>query len=152
MRLSTLVVVLLLAAVAFGGTPKKFGKAVTLKETTRVSEILADPEKFDGRRVLVQGPVVDVCAKRGCWIRVGSDKEFETIQFKVDDGVIVFPMDAKGRSVRAEGIVSVTTTSKEELIEQGRREAKESGEKFDPSTVKGPRTIVRIMGEGAVLQ
>jgi hypothetical protein len=152
MRLSILTVIVLVAAMAFAGTPRKYGKAVTLKEVTRVSEILASPEKYDGKRVLVQGPVVDVCAKRGCWIRVGSDKEFESIQFKVDDGVIVFPMDAKGKTALAEGIVSATKTSKEELIEQGKHHAEETGEKFDPSSIKGPRTVVRIMGEGAVLK
>jgi hypothetical protein len=151
-RFYSVVVLLAVVSCAIAGTPKKYGKAITLKEPTRVSAILAEPEKYNGKKVLVEGPVVDVCAKRGCWIRLGSDKEFESIQFKVEDGVMVFPLDAKGKSARAEGVVSVTTTSKEELIEQGREHAEETGEEFDSTSVTGPRTIVRIMGEGAVIR
>ena len=95
---------------------------------------------------------MDVCKERGCWIKVASDKEFESIRFKVDDGVIVFPLDAKGKTARAEGVVSVKTFSKEDLIKQGEEQAQEEGTKFDPSTVTGPKTVVQIKGEGAVIK
>lgn len=133
--------------------PKQFGKPLTVKKATKVSEILANPEKHDGKRVLVEGPIVDVCAKRGCWIQIGSDKEFEMIQFKVDDGVIVFPMEAKGKKVRAEGIVSVTTLTRDQLIEQARHHAEEQGklDEFNPDSIKGPKTVIRLNGEGAVI-
>lgn len=142
----------LTASLAFAGNPKNYGKTLTLKEVTRVSEILANPEKFNGKRVRVQGAVVDVCSKRGCWIRLASDKEYESIVFKVEDGVIVFPMDAKGKTAVAEGVISAKTYTVEQLIEQGKHQAEETGKPFDPSTVKGPKTVVRIMGEGASIQ
>jgi hypothetical protein len=132
--------------------PKKYGKKITLKEPTKISDILANPEQYADKRVLVEGSVVDVCKNRGCWIRLSSDKEFESIRFKVDDGVIVFPMSAKGKTALAEGIVSVKTYSKEELIEQGEHHAKEEGKTFDPATVTGPKTVVQIKGEGAVIK
>ena len=96
--------------------------------------------------------MVDVCKKRGCWIKLAGDKEFESIRFKVEDGVMVFPMEAKGKTARAEGVVSVTTYSKEDLIAQGKEHAKEQGTAFDPSTVTGPKTVVQIKGEGAVVR
>ncbi|MBK7258229.1 MAG: DUF4920 domain-containing protein [Ignavibacteriae bacterium] len=145
-------VLALTASLAFAGNPKNYGKTLTLKEVTRVSEILANPEKFNGKRVRVQGAVVDVCSKRGCWIRLASDKEYESIVFKVEDGVIVFPMDAKGKTAVAEGVISAKTYTVEQLIEQGKHQAEETGKPFDPSTVKGPKTVVRIMGEGASIQ
>lgn len=150
--LTIVAVLALTASVAVAGNPKNYGKALTLKEVTRVSEILAHPEKYNGKRVRVQGAVVDVCSKRGCWIRLASDKEFESIVFKVDDGVIVFPMDAKGKTAIAEGVISAKTYSVEQLIEQGKHQAEETGKPFDPSTVTGPKTVVRIMGEGASIQ
>ncbi len=133
--------------------PKQYGKPLTVKKATKVSEILANPEKHNGKRVLVEGPVVDVCPKRGCWIQIGSDKEFEMIQFKVDDGVIVFPMEAKGMKVRAEGIVFVSTLTREQLIEQARHHAEEQGklDEFNPDSIKGPKTVVRLNGEGALI-
>ncbi len=150
--LTIVAVLALTASLAFAGSPKNYGKTLTLKEVTKVSEILANPEKFNGKRVRVQGAVVDVCSKRGCWIRLASDKEYESIVFKVDDGVIVFPMDAKGKTAIAEGVISAKTYTVEQLIEQGKHTAEETGKPFDPSTVKGPKTVVRIMGEGASIQ
>lgn len=141
----------LLCTVALAGE-KNYGKKLTLKEKTKVSDILANPGEFAGKKVLVEGTVVDVCQERGCWIKVSSDKEFESIRIKVEDGVIVFPMEAKGKSALAEGIVSVKTYSKEDLIKQGEMHAKEEGTTFDPATVTGPKTVVQIKGEGAVIK
>jgi hypothetical protein len=152
MRSLMLIVCILTVSIAFAGSPRKYGKPLTVKEVTKVSEILAHPEKYDGKKVRVQGAVVDVCSKRGCWIRLSSDKEFENILFKVEDGVIVFPMDEKGKTAIAEGVVSVKTISVEQQIEQGKKHAEETGEAFDPATVKGPKTTVRINGEGASIQ
>jgi hypothetical protein len=149
--IAALMIFLLTVCSALAGNPKKYGKEITLKEPTRVSDILANPAKYDGKRVLVEGAVVDVCKKRGCWIKVAGDREFESIQFKVEDGVIVFPMEAKGKTARAEGVVSVKTYS-EDLITQGKEHAKEQGTSFDPSTVKGPKTVIQIKGEGAVVK
>jgi hypothetical protein len=38
------------------------------------------------------------------------------------------------------------------LIEQGEHHAKEEGKTFDPATVTGPKTVVQIKGEGAVIK
>ena len=97
----------------------------------------------------VQGPIVDVCAERGCWIAIGSDQEFQTLRFKVDDGVIVFPLEIKGQNAVVEGVLTVTTLSEAAQIEQGEHMAKEKKTTFDPKTVKGPKTQIQIKGEGA---
>jgi hypothetical protein len=140
---------LMLAVSVFSASKKKYGKEITVKETTKISEIIANPEKFEGKRVLVKGPIVDVCKERGCWIKIGSDKEFESIRFKVEDGVIVFPLDIKGMTAAAEGIVSVKKYSVEELIKSGEEHAKKEGTTFDASTVKEPKIVLQIKGEGA---
>ena len=80
----------------FAGEP--YGEALTLTELTPISAIHDAPEDFVGERVLVEGQVVAVCESRGCWIDVESDREYEKIQIKVDDGVIVF--DALQRPFR----------------------------------------------------
>lgn len=142
------IITLMLASAAVSGN-KKYGKEMTVKQATKISEIVANPEKFNGKRVMVKGPIVDVCKERGCWIKIGSDKEFESIRFKVDDGVIVFPLDLKGNNAAAEGVVSFRTVSVEDQITSGKKMAEEEGTTFDESTVKGPKTILQIKGEGA---
>ena len=137
------------ATVGLSAAAKKYGKPVTLKETTKISDIYANPDQFNGKRVKVQGPIVDVCAERGCRIAIGSDQEFQTLRFKVDDGVIVFPLEIKGQNAVVEGVLTVTTLSEAAQIEQGEHMAKEKKTTFDPKTVKGPKTQIQIKGEGA---
>jgi hypothetical protein len=89
---------------------------------------------------------------RGCWIKVGGDKDFESITFKVDDGVITFPVSARGKTALVEGIVSVTTQSVEEQKTHGEHMAKEQGKPFDPASIKGPKTVIMLKGEGAEIR
>ncbi len=137
------------ATLAGAAAAKKYGKPITLKDTTKVSDIYAKPDAFNGKRVKVEGPIVDVCSEKGCWIAIGSDKEFQTIRFKVDDGVIVFPMTLKGSNAVVEGVVTVTTLSEADQVEQGKHMAEEKKVPFDPKTVKGPKTTIMIKGEAA---
>jgi hypothetical protein len=146
---ASFVVLALLATAGLPAAARKFGKPLTLKDTTKISDIHANPDQFNGKRVKVQGPIVDVCSERGCWIAIGSDQEFQTLRFKVDDGVIVFPMEIKGMTASVEGVLAVTTLSVADQIEQGEHMAKEKKTTFDPKTVKGPKTSIMIKGEGA---
>jgi len=139
------------AAAGVSAQEKTFGKALTLTEVTKVSDIYASPDAYNGKRVLVQGPIVDVCAEMGCWLAIGSDKEFQTIRFKVEDGVIVFPMSIKGMNARVEGIISVETLTEAQQIAQGEEMAREKKTTFDPKTVKGPKLSIQIKGEAAVV-
>ncbi len=152
-RLASVSVAFTLAAtIGLSAQAKQYGKPLTLKETTKVSDIYSHPDKYKNQRVLVEGPIVDVCAEMGCWLAIGSDKEFETIRFKVEDGVIVFPMSAKGLNARVEGVIEVNMLSEAEQIAQGQEMAREMKMPFDPKTVKGPKLNVQIKGEGAEIK
>ncbi len=134
----------------FQGTT--YGAALTLTEVTRVSTILETPESYIGERVLVEGMIVEVCEKKGCWVDVASDREFEKIQIKVEDGVIVFPLSARGKQALVEGVVEELQLTYEEAVEAARHRAEEQKQEFDPATVpEGPQTVYRIRGIGAVI-
>ena len=157
--MKTISILLIVIAFTFSaldaGTTKgkrKYGKEITLKGKTKISEIIANPEKYNGKRLLVEGPIVDVCKTRGCWIKIGGDKEFESLRFKVEDGVIVFPLDIKGKSAFAEGVLSVKKYSKEELIKSAEESAKEEGKEFDPATIKEGKTVIQLKGEGVMVE
>ena len=139
------------SAVTAQAQGKNYGKQLTLKEKTSISAILANPKAFNGKRVQVEGTIVEVCEERGCWIKIASDKPFESIRFKVEDGVIVFPLDAKGKLALAEGVVKVSTLTKEQAMAQAREMHKERGtlSKFDSTKYTQSITDVQIMGEGA---
>jgi len=142
-------VIIAAISLAVAGNWKSFGTGVTLKETTKISKILSAPEKYVGKKVLVEGRVVDVCKKRGCWMEIASDKEFETIKVKVTDGEIIFPIEGKGRLSFVEGTVEKLELSKEQLIKSMKHYAEEEGREFDPTTVTEGKAIYRIRGLGA---
>ncbi|MEJ2197522.1 MAG: DUF4920 domain-containing protein [Desulfuromonadales bacterium] len=93
--------------------------------------------------------MVDVCSRRGCWIYLAGDREYEKIRIKVTDGEIVFPMEARGKQAVVEGIVESMELSKEDVIARRKHHAEETGETFDPASVTSGETVLRIRGLGA---
>ncbi len=130
-----------------------FGEPLTLKEATPVSALLAAPDDYVGKVVQVRGPVVDVCANRGCWMDIGGDEPFQKITFKVEDGEMVFPLTAKGHIAIAEGTFEKLHWTREEVLEIKKHQAEEKGIEFDPNDPSiQERTIYRIRGIGAVIE
>lgn len=148
----TLLIFTITSLTAFAGDGKQYGKKLTLKKTTNVSEILANSEKFVGKKVLIKGTIVDVCKKRGCWMDISSDKEFEKIKVKVEDGVIVFPLTAKGKTASVEGEVYAITSAVEECSNKEDHSGDEHGEECEHSKTKSEKTIYQIKGLGAVIK
>ena len=129
-----------------------YGKGITLKETTSWSQIMEKPEQYEGKQVLLTGTVVEVCPKRGCWIDLSTDKEFEKVKVKVKDGEIVFPLSAKGSEAMVEGVVEKLELSQKQALNYLSHQAEEKGESFDSTTVTGPLTIWRLKGLGAEIK
>jgi hypothetical protein len=133
------------------GEKKTYGKGLSGNDTVKLSDLVADPDKYVGKTVRVEGLVTDVCAKRGCWMMLAGDKEFQSIRVKVDDGVIVFPLDAKGRHAVAEGIFTVRRMTLDESVEYLAHVAEENKKPFDRASVKAPITLYTLQGTGAVI-
>jgi hypothetical protein len=129
---------------------KSFGKGVTLERTTPAGELLERPQAFAGRRVRVEGEVVGVCEMAGCWMELRAGEGAGSVRVKVDDGVIVFPVAARGRHAVAEGIVEVRDLDRAAYLRQRQHEADEQGTSFDPAAVgEGPFQVLEIKGTGA---
>jgi hypothetical protein len=127
----------------------KLGSEITLTEKTKISDILAQPESYLDKTVLVEGEVLDVCPMMGCWLELKSDAGDERVKVKVKDGEIVFPMEAIGSTALVEGKVYKIELTQEKAEEHFQHVAEEKGEEFDPSTITGPMTIYQIKGLGA---
>jgi len=125
------------------------GAEITLTEKTKISDILAAPESYLDKTVLVEGEILDVCPMMGCWMELKSDDGEGMIKVKVKDGEIVFPVEAKGSTAIVEGKVYKIELTQEKAIEHFEHVAEEKGVEFDPSTITGPMTIYQIKGLGA---
>lgn len=127
-----------------------YGGGVTLAETTSIGKILAEPDAWVGKHVRVEGEVTDVCPMKGCWMEI-SEPEGDRLRVRVEDGAIVFPVDAKGKRAVAEGVVEAIPMSRAQYVGWMSHLAEEKGETFDPATVTGdgPFKILELRGLGA---
>ena len=98
--------VLALGTVAIAAEDTKLGAGVTLKDATPIKALIDTPADYVGKTVRVDGVATAVCESMGCWMAVAADdaKDAKTVRLKVEDGVIVFPVSAKGKQVSAEGV------------------------------------------------
>lgn len=129
-----------------------YGKALSDGKVIKVSDLLATPDDYVGQTVKVEGIIIDVCEKRGCWMMIAGDQEFQAIRFKVEDGVVVIPVEAKGKKAVAEGKFRRIEMTMEQAVAQAKHHAEEQGHAFDPASVKGPSVTYQLDGIGAAIE
>ena len=144
---------LALALFAFCGasaaTNTQYGEPLSPAQTVRIGDLVSDPERYVDRRVKVEGLVQDVCPAKGCWVDIIAAQSTETVRFKVQDDVIVFPATARGKEIVAEGILRKHELNHRAAVRWMRHLAEEKGEAFDPASVTGPMEFYQIEGLGA---
>lgn len=150
----SLLVLFISTSLLYAVEGEKYGTDLSLDKKTKVSEILDAPENFVGKKVQIEGTIVNVCEKRGCWIEIASDKEYQTIKVKVNDGEIVFPMEVKGKNAVVEGeVYAIESESSDCSGSCGDKaemtEAKEGG---CCSSSHKVTKVYQIKGLGAVIQ
>ena len=153
-RITSLVALIIIAILpAAAGEGKAYGEPLTGKDSMPIHELLKDPDPFLGEVVRVEGLVTGVCEKRGCWMSLASnDLEFEEIRIKVEDGVIVFPMEAKGKHAVAEGVLAKIEMTMEQTLDYMKHHAEEHDEEFDPTVITEPLVFYQIQATGAVIR
>ncbi|MBI4909698.1 MAG: DUF4920 domain-containing protein [Acidobacteria bacterium] len=141
---------LLLCALPCLAAEKKLGKPLALRSQTPIADIVKSPDQYVDKTVQVKGRITEVCEKAGCWTNL-VDADNKMIKVKVNDGEIVFPKEAVGKTAIAEGTFKKFALTKEQAIDRAKHEAEEQGRKFDPATIKSGTTIYQIAGTGAVV-
>jgi hypothetical protein len=151
--LAAVTLALALPVPARAGEEKTFGQGVGKAQQVELSELIAHPETYVGKAVRVEGIVVDVCAKRGCWMDIAADGGSKPIRIKVEDGVMVFPLEAKGRRAVAEGVFTKIEMSPEEAKALAAHEAEERDREPGSADAGNVETVVyQIAGTGAVIK
>lgn len=142
---------LLSASSAVFAAKQNFGSGADMAKLQEISSVLSSPDKYLNETVTVQGTVLGVCSKRGCWMKLASDKRFQTLRIKVRDGDMVFPMSARGKTAFATGKLSAIELSQQQATRYLAHLAKEAKQPFDPESVKGPMTIYQLVPEGVTI-
>jgi hypothetical protein len=129
-----------------------YGEVLSNAQSVRIAELTANPEKYVDQLVKIEGLVDDICPMKGCWVDILEGQSRETMRFKVQDDVIVFPVQAKGRQIIAEGVLRRYALSKEQAVNRMRHLAEEKGEEFDDSSITDATVFYQIEGVGAVVR
>ena len=128
---------------------KTYGDGVSLKRAVPIATLLATPQAHAGKAVRVDGVVSQVCQAMGCWIEIADPALGRGVRFKAKDGVIVFPKDATGRKVSAQGTFEeIATSAVRESHGEHAKSAESSGQ---PAPASPTEKIYWVRVTGAVL-
>ena len=126
----------------------KRGAAIGDSKKVKLNKVLADPAKFSGKMVRVEGVIVRSCKMEGCWAELAQDKTSKSVRVKMKDHAFFIPLQSAGAKARAEGIFTVKTLTKamvDHMIE-------EDGAKFDNRNADGTVTEVSFEATGIELK
>ena len=117
--------------------PQTYGSGVSLTDTTPLVRVLDRAGDFDGKTVRVEGIVKAVCTHMVCCMALApaDAPDGRTMLVKVDDGVIVFPVSAKGRRAVAQGVVERVRSNDVEEQEAAVERAGKAGPARDNSRI-----------------
>jgi hypothetical protein len=92
----------------------KKGEPLGKSPVVALTDVMKDPQKFAGKKVIVKGVIVRSCKAGGCWMELASDMKSKTVRVTFDHKFFI-PLDAQGMKVKAEGEFTIKTLSKEEV-------------------------------------
>ena len=130
-----------------------YGSPVTGESLKQVelARVLESPDAYSGRTIEIRGEVVEVCQRRGCWIRMAptgsNNKQGVFVKFTCPiEGERLIPMTALGQPVRVEGTLIVETISEAER----RHYASDAGATSEEiGNIVGSATQIRIASGAA---
>ena len=119
-----------------------FGEAFTATELVPVDRLVAEAATWDGKDVVVEGVVKEVCQKKGCWHTIATADPNVNVMVKDKEYKIFLPKDAGGKKVHVKGTFAVAEIPEDEA----RHYAQDAGR--DPSTIVGPQKTFAIDAAG----
>ena len=131
---------------------KIFGHGADMSKLTPISTLLANPKEYKDKIITVSGQIVSVCKNRGCWMEFASDKKYQKLKIKVQDGKMIFPISLRGKKGFATGKLNTIELSLERTKKYLAHMAKDSGETFDSESVKEPLTFYQLVPEGITIE
>jgi hypothetical protein len=126
----------------------KRGAPIGKAEKVSLSKVLAEPAKFAGKTVLVEGVIVRSCKMEGCWAELAETKDAKSVRVKMKDHAFFIPLQSAGAMARAEGVFEVKNLSKAQVDHM----IEEDGAKFDNRNADGTVTEVSFEASGIELK
>ena len=117
-----------------------------------VNQLLAEPPPASGQKVTVHGIVTAVCRKKGSWLQLQTEAKAPIFRLEVNDGELVFPVSARGKTAYASGTLQVDSLTLQQTQDYLAYRAAEQGDPFDAALVQQPLTIYRLRPEAILIE
>ena len=125
----------------------KRGAPIGNSKKVSLAKVLANPSKFAGKSVRVEGVIVRSCTMEGCWMQLAPSKDAKSVMVKMKDHAFFIPLSSVGAIAKAEGVFTVKTLSAEEV----KHMVEDDGAKFDNINKDGTVTQVSFEATGVEL-
>lgn len=123
----------------------KFGETFTVEEETSIADILADPKKFEGKRVLVSGKVEAQCRRRRGWFAISREGKRPWLRVLAAPAFAIHSK-AEGMIGKAEGVIEIREVSLQEAKHLAKAHNLFGG---DESKITGPQIQPVLRASGA---
>ena len=124
-----------------------YGEKVDPTGMIDIAAIPAQLEKSATLDTKVKAKIIDVCPKKGCWLKLQVN-DSTTALVKMKDYAFFLPLAAKGKTVVIEGEVKMKNTSVEELRHYA-EDAKKSKEEI--AAITKPEKEIRLTAKGIMI-
>jgi hypothetical protein len=123
------------------------GAALGNAKSVSLAKVLAEPAKYAGKNVRVEGVIVRSCKMEGCWMELAPNANAKSVRVKFKDHGFFIPISAAGATAKAEGVFSVKTLSKAEVDHL----INDDGAKFENRNADGSVTEISFEASGVEL-
>jgi len=121
-----------------------YGTKIKTDDAISIAEIPARLENTETFTTKVKAKVLDVCPKKGCWLRLAVN-DSTTAFVKMKDYAFFLPTSVKGKTIILDGEVNMITTSVDELRHYA-EDAKKS--KAEIEAITQPKKEIRFLASG----
>jgi hypothetical protein len=124
---------------------KTYGAKLQGTDIVEVGKVLAEPDRFSEKTVLVQGRVRSACSRKGCWMELAesTDKEAAGTRVTFKDYGFFVPTTSAGKIACVEGVLTTRRVAPEEVAHM-----EAEGARFPKKMSDGSAHEVRIVASG----
>lgn len=126
----------------------QYGKEITKDNAISVSKLATSFNADSTYNGKIEGEVVEVCKKKGCFIKIKRAGDAEPIMVKFKDYGFFMPQDIVGKTVVLEGEARIKETSVEWLKHYA-EDAGKSPEEI--AKITSPKVDINIIADGVIV-
>lgn len=119
-----------------------FGKAPANAQPVAAAAVMTNAANYDGKTVLLEGAVKEVCKVKGCWMTMAESGQ--TMRVTFENYAFFVPKDCAGRKVVVEGKFAVKETSVADL----KHYLEDAGKHDEAAKVTEPKRELTLVATG----